>query len=76
MRETILSAAKDLKSYRRPEGKKWSSFYLKKSKFVASEVYNEDEGDIRAKVKKVIENIEADANEIFATIAKALSPAQ
>ncbi|WP_316228188.1 MULTISPECIES: PD-(D/E)XK nuclease family protein [unclassified Bradyrhizobium] len=76
LRETILSAAKDLKSYRRPEGKKWSSFYLKKSKFVASEVYNEDEGDIRAKVKKVIENIEADANEIFATIAKALSPAQ
>jgi hypothetical protein len=76
LRETILSAAKDLKSYRRPEGKKWSSFYLKKSKFVASEVYNEDEGEIRAKVKKVIENIEADANEIFATIAKAVPPTQ
>jgi hypothetical protein len=38
IREAILSAAKDLKFFRRPEGKKWSSFFLKKSKFVASEV--------------------------------------
>ncbi|MBK3665080.1 PD-(D/E)XK nuclease family protein [Bradyrhizobium diazoefficiens] len=75
LRETILSAAKDLKSYRKPEGKKWSSFYLKKSKFVASEVYNEDEAEIKAKVRRVVEAIEADANEIFTTIAKALPPA-
>ncbi|MBK3665540.1 hypothetical protein JJE66_30460 [Bradyrhizobium diazoefficiens] len=52
MREAILSAAKNLKFFRKPEGKKWSSFYPKKTKFVASEVYNEDEGEIRPKVKK------------------------
>ncbi|WP_284267025.1 PD-(D/E)XK nuclease family protein [Bradyrhizobium iriomotense] len=72
IREAILSAATDLKFFRKPEGKKWSSFYLKKSKFVASEVYNEDEGEIKAKVKHVVENIEADANEIFGTVAKAV----
>jgi hypothetical protein len=75
LRETILSAAKGLKFYRRPEGKKWSSFYLKKSKFVASEVYNEDEGEIEAKVKRVIEGIAGDAAEIFSTIADAVPQA-
>lgn len=74
LRETILSAAKDLKFYRKPEGKKWSSFYLKKAKFVASEVYNEDEAEIEAKVKRVIDGIAGDAREIFATIVKALPP--
>jgi hypothetical protein len=74
LREEILSATKDFKDYRKPEGKKWSSFYLKKSKFVASEVYNEDVDDIKAKVKRVIANIEADANEIFSRVAKVLPP--
>jgi hypothetical protein len=72
LREAILTATKTLKSYRKPEGKKWSSFYLKKVKFVASEVYNDEEGEIKAKVKKVIEAIEVDATEIFDTISNAL----
>jgi PD-(D/E)XK nuclease superfamily len=72
LRAIILAAAQHLTTYRPPEGKKWSSFYLKKSKFVASEVYSEDEAEIRAKVKRVIDGIEADAKEIFSTIAQAL----
>ena len=55
VRETILTAAKNLTSYRKPEGKKWSVFYLKKVKFVASEVSNEDESEIKSKVKKVVD---------------------
>jgi PD-(D/E)XK nuclease superfamily protein len=72
VRETILTAAKSLSSYRPPEGKKWSVFYMKKVKFVASEVSNDDESEIKSKVKKVVEAVAADASQIFSTIAKAL----
>jgi hypothetical protein len=66
----ILTAAKGLAS--KPEGKKWSVFYSKKVKFVASEVSNEDESEIRSKVKKVVDAFAADATQIFSTMAKAL----
>lgn len=72
IRETILTAAKSLNSYRKPEGRKWSVFYLKKVTFVASEVSNEDVAEIRSKVKKVVDAVAADATQIFSTIAKAL----
>ena len=74
VRETILTAAKSLASYRKPEGKKWSVFYLRKVKFVASEVSNEDESEIKSKVKKVIDAVATDATQIFERIAEALSP--
>jgi hypothetical protein len=74
VREMILNAAKSLTSYRKPEGKKWSGFYLRKVKFVASEVSNEDEAEIKSKVKKVVDSIAADATQIFSTIAKAVAP--
>ena len=47
-------------------------FYLKKLKFVASEISNEDETDIKSKVKNVVDTVAADAAQIFSTIAKAL----
>ena len=72
VREIILTAAKSLSSYRQPAGKKWSVFYLKKVKFVASEVSNEDKSEIENKIKKVVDAVAADAEQIFSTIAKAL----
>jgi hypothetical protein len=72
VRETILAAAKSLASYRKPEGKKWTVFFLKKEKFIASEVSNEDESEIKIKVKKVVDAVAADAMQIFSTISKAL----
>ena len=74
VRETILTAAKSLASYRKPEGKKWSVFYLRKVKFVASEISNEDESEIKSKVNKVIDAVATDATQIFERIAEALSP--
>ena len=41
-------------------------------KFVTSEVFNDEEAEIRAKIKKVVDGIEYDATKIFATIASAL----
>jgi hypothetical protein len=47
-------------------------FYLRKMKFVASEVSNEDESEIKNKIKRVVEAVAADATQIFSTIGKAL----
>jgi hypothetical protein len=76
LREKILAAVKDLSlsSTRKPEGKKWYVFYLKKLKFSASDVCNEDEAEIRDKVKKVIGAIADDATKIFSTIEEAFPP--
>lgn len=74
MRELILTAVKKLKFYRPPEGKKWSVFFLEKRKFVVSEVHNEEEAEIRIKVKKIVDSIAPDAELIFSTIAAALPP--
>lgn len=72
LREAILAAAKTLRKYRRPEGKKWSSFYNEKSKFTASVVASEDEPEIRKQVKRVIDVIADDARDIFTTIEAGL----
>ncbi len=75
LRAMILAAVQHLDGYRTPEGQKWSTFYSKKFRFVASEIYNEDEAEVRAKVKKVIDGIAGDAAKIFSTIAEALPSA-
>jgi hypothetical protein len=75
LRETILAAVKGLKTYRKPEGKKWSTFYLKRLNFVPSELFSEDKSHIEAQLKQVIDVIADDAKEIFATIEAALQPA-
>jgi hypothetical protein len=75
LREIILAAVKDLKTYRKPEGKKWSTFYLKRLNFVPSELFSEDKSHIEAQLKQVIDVIAGDAKEIFATIEAALEPA-
>lgn len=69
-----FTAVKKLKFYRPPEGKKWSVFFLEKRKFVVSEVHNEEEAEIRIKVKKIVDSIAPDAELIFSTIAAALPP--
>jgi hypothetical protein len=75
LRETILAAVKGLKTYRKPEGNKWSTFYLKRLNFVPSELFSEDKSHIEAQVKQVIDVIADDAKEILATIEAALQPA-
>jgi hypothetical protein len=59
-------------SYRQPEGQKWSTFYRRKTKFVAVEFYSDEKSVIEAKVKAVVDVFANDAAEIFATIEKAL----
>ena len=73
LRANILEDVNRLPTYRAPEGQKWSTFYLKKAKFVASDVYSEDETAIRARVKAVVESFATDAAEIFSTIEKVLA---
>jgi hypothetical protein len=74
LREVILHAAKGLDIYRKPEGKKWSVFYIKKVKFVASEVINEDEVEIKNRVSKVVDSVVADAEKILLAVDAAFLP--
>src|SRR5262249_53746690 len=67
LRDLILNSVKSLSMYRKPEGKKWSVFYMKKIKFVASEVISEEESDIRSKIKSIIEGIADDIEKIAST---------
>jgi hypothetical protein len=72
LHQTILAAVKGLKKYRKPEGKKFTAFYLEKPSFTASIVASEDKSEIEAQVKSVIDAVADDAKEIFAMIERAL----
>lgn len=74
LRDRILSVVKGLKTFRKPEGKKWSTFYLRKLNFVPAELFVEDRSHIQVQVKQVIDQIASDAKEIFDTIEAALPP--
>jgi PD-(D/E)XK nuclease superfamily len=69
VRDSILSSVKTLDLYRKPEGKKWSIFYIKKIKFVASEVISEEESEIKGKIKNIIDNFADDVAKISSTIS-------
>jgi PD-(D/E)XK nuclease superfamily len=69
VRDSILSSVKTLDLYRKPEGKKWSIFYIKKIKFVASEVISEEESEIKGKIKNIIDNVADDVAKISSTIS-------
>jgi hypothetical protein len=73
-RELILNVAKTLEHYRKPEGKKWSVFYMKKVKFAAVDVSNEEEAEIKKKVAAVIDTFAIDAKKIFAAVSKVAGP--
>jgi PD-(D/E)XK nuclease superfamily len=69
VRDSILSSVKTLDLYRKPEGKKWSIFYIKKINFVASEVISEEESEIKGKIKNIIDNFADDVAKISSTIS-------
>ena len=57
IRDNLHEATKKSKFYKVPAGKKWLVVYKKKFPFVASEIINEDEAEIKRKIKKIIEDV-------------------
>jgi hypothetical protein len=70
IRDNLHEAPKKSKFYKVPAGKKWLVVYKKKFPFVASEIINEDEAEIKKKVKKIIEDVKPVVVDISEMIAK------
>ncbi len=70
IQNALHEAAQQSKFYKKPGGKKWLTFHMKKFPFVASEVVNDGEAEIRKKIAGMIEDIKPAASEISETIAK------
>lgn len=70
IQNALHEAARKSKFYKKPGGKKWLTFHMKKFPFVASEIVNEDEAEIRKKIEGIIEDIKPVVIEISKTIVK------
>ena len=70
IRDNLHEAVKKSKFYKVPGGKKWLVVYKNKFPFVASEIINEDEAEIKRKVKKIIEDVKPAVVDISEMIAK------
>ncbi len=70
IRDNIHAAVEKSKFYKVPGGKKWLVVYKKKFPFVASEIINEDETEIKTKIKKIIEDIKPAVDDLSEKIAK------
>ena len=64
IRDSIHEAAKKSTYYKAPAGKKWLVLFKKKFAFVASEMINEDDDEIRKKIRHIIEEIKPVVSEI------------
>lgn len=76
LRDNIHDAAKKSKFYKVPAGKKWLVVYKKKFPFVASEIINEDEAEIKRKIQKMIEDVKPAVVDICEMITKNFVKAQ
>lgn len=74
LREKILGAVKHLPLFQNPRGKKWLVFFNRKRPFVAKEVVEEDDSEIKERVKAVVSNVSAEARVILTAIESALLP--
>lgn len=70
IRDGIHNAVKESKYYKQPIGKKWLVIYQKKIPFVASEIINEDQVNIKGKIKKIIEEFRLVVEDISDKIVK------
>lgn len=70
IRDRLHNATQKSKFYKVPAGEKWLVVYKKKFPFVASEIINEDEAEIKKTVKKIIEDVKPAVFDISDVIAK------
>lgn len=75
IRDSIHEAAKESAYYKAPAGKKWLVLYKKKFPFVASEMINEDDDEIRKKIRHIIEEIKPVVLDMSRVICKGLKEA-
>lgn len=73
LRERLHDAVRTLPLYSKPKGKQWMSFYIKKFSFVAEEIANEDEAEIRKKVGRIVADIKEDVATILNVLESTLS---
>lgn len=66
--EKIHAAVKGLPIYTPPRGKQWIVFFNKKFKFVADDVANEDESQIKKEVAKIVNEIKDESESILHAI--------
>jgi hypothetical protein len=70
-RSSIIGAVKKSKNYKEPSGKKWLVFFKKKYNFIASEIINEDESEIKKRIEDIVKDIDPYAKEIASLISNA-----
>jgi len=63
--QKILDAVKDSKHFKRPSGKKWLAFYIKKFTFNANEIVNEDDNVIKDRINSIIDKVKPDVDELI-----------
>ncbi len=73
VREKLHAALKGLKEYKAPYGKKWLVFFHENFPFVASDIINEEEDEIRKKVNGIIVKIKPKVLEISDFIERGLA---
>ncbi|MDD3146043.1 MAG: PD-(D/E)XK nuclease family protein [Candidatus Riflebacteria bacterium] len=64
----IIDAVKDSKLYKKPSGKKWLVFYMKKFSFDIEEMVSEDDGEIKNRLRSIIEKAFPEINELIGLI--------
>jgi len=74
LRERLLDAAKELPFYRKPTGEQWLVFFIKRFPFVAADIANEEEPEIRRRVAKVVSDAKEDAEKILRALEKVVMP--
>ncbi|WP_136526012.1 PDDEXK-like family protein [Geomonas ferrireducens] len=72
IRDAIHEAAKKSDYYKAPAGKKWLVLHKRKYPFVASEMINEDDDDIRKKIRHMIQDIRPVALDMSQVICERL----
>jgi hypothetical protein len=70
IRDNIHAAVKKSKFYKVPAGKKWLVVYKRKFPFVASEMINEDEAEIKRIIQRIVEEVKPAVIDICEMIAK------
>lgn len=75
-RAKILDAVKSLTLFQQPRGKKWLVFFIERCNFAATEVVDEDEEEIKRRVRAVVTHISAKAKVILTAIENVVLPTQ
>jgi hypothetical protein len=66
----IIAAVAGSKHFKKPTGKKWLVFYVKKFPFDIEEVMTEDDGEIKRRLESIIDKTLPDIDELIGLIEK------